>query len=97
MTTMGKRVKEIRESLKFTQKEFADFFGFSRAFIGAVEKDRSKFSVEHLVKLLVSYDVNINYILAGKGEMFLEPKTITKELDAIIDKKIDEKLKQRGF
>lgn len=72
MSTMGSRIKEIREALSLKQDDFANHFQVSRAFISAVEKDKSKFSVDNLVKLLVDYDVNINYVLARRGNMFLE-------------------------
>lgn len=71
MNTMGNRVKLIRKSMGLNQEEFSKIFNCSNAFISAVEKDKSKLSVENLIKLLVEYNVNINYLLADIGEMFI--------------------------
>lgn len=72
MSSIGNRIKKIREELRLTQEQFAEVFGFNRAFISAIEKDKSKLSVDNLVKLLLTYKVNMNYVLAGIGEMFIK-------------------------
>ena len=88
MSNMGERIQQIRRSLNMTQQEFGDIFGVKKSFICAVEKGDSKLSVDNLVKLLVNHNVNINYILGGQGNMFLEQKTDTKieDLNSKIDK-----------
>lgn len=87
MTTMGKRIQMIRKSLGKTQQQFGDIFGVKKSFICAIEKDDSKLSVDNLVKLLVNYKVNINYVLDGQGSMFLEQESDTKNKD--VNSKID--------
>lgn len=72
MSTQGERIKKIREELRLKQEDFAAIFGFSRAFVSAIEKDKSKLSVDNLVKLLLTYNVNMNYLLGGIGEMFIQ-------------------------
>ena len=82
MTTQGERIKKIREELRLNQEEFASIFGFSRVFVSAIEKNKSKLSVDNLVKLLVTYNVNMNYVLGGIGEMFIqkEPAGLKDEI-----------------
>lgn len=82
MSTIGERTKKIRNSLNLTQIEFAKSFGFSHAFLSAIEKDKSCFSVNHLTKLCLEYNVNINYLLVGKGEMFIkeQPAGLKEEI-----------------
>ena len=71
METFGSRVKQVREKLNLKQSELGALFDCSHAFISAVENDKNKLSVDNLIKLLVTYNVNINYILGGIGEMFI--------------------------
>lgn len=99
MTTMGIRLKKIREALHLKQSELGAVFDCSYAFISAVENDKSKLSVENLIKLLVKYDVNINYVLAGKGNMFNEPLEDTKEeeMKKWFNDMLREEFKKRGL
>jgi transcriptional regulator with XRE-family HTH domain len=71
MTTEGQRVKEVRDKLNLSQEKFGDFFNIGKSFVSAVEKDKKFLSRENLKILLVNHQVNINYILAGKGSPFL--------------------------
>ena len=70
MTSQGNRLKKIRNSLKLSQEEFGKQIGLTRAAIAAVEADNNKFSQDVLCKLILTFDVNINYLLVGKGNMF---------------------------
>ena len=98
MSTQGNRIKKIREELRLTQEQFANVFGFNRAFISAIEKDKSKLSVDNLVKLLLTYNVNMNYVLGGIGEMFNAPQTeqARSELAQLVSVLVDERLKDKG-
>ena len=71
MTTIGERVKEIREELRLSQEKFGEIFNAGKSYISAVEKDKSKLSQDSLVKLLLDYNVNLNYLLGGFSPMFL--------------------------
>ena len=86
MTTMGKRIKEIRKKLHLSQEELGEILGSGKSYISAVENDKSKLSVESLVKLLVNYQVNINYILGGVGKPMLVPEVIEVKVMAILKK-----------
>lgn len=89
MSTMGNRISEIRKRLGLRQEEFAETFQVSRAFISAIEKDRSKFSVDNLIRLQSDYNVNINYILSGIGEPFYETYTLDRQNDTTIPQKVE--------
>lgn len=92
MDTIGQRVKAVRQELKLSQEQFGQIFNAGKSYISAVENDKSKLSVDNLVKLLLNYDVNINYILGGKGEMFNPPEyediktEVLKQVDDILIK-----------
>ena len=97
MSSIGSRIKKIREELRLTQEQFAEVFGFNRAFVSAIEKDKSKLSVDNLVKLLLTYKVNMNYVLGGIGDMFLQDKSGASDVDAHIKKVVAEYLKECGL
>ena len=93
MKTTGQRIRQIRQELKMSQEQFGAIFGAGKSYISAVENDKSKLSVDNLVKLLVNYNVNINYVLAGIGKMFIAPKfeDVKDEVLAEVEKMLKEK------
>lgn len=58
---MGKRQKELADMLDVTVPAISD-----------IENGRNKLSNEMSIKLLERLNINMNYILGGKGEMFLK-------------------------
>lgn len=72
MTTQGKRLKELRETLRLSQVEMGNALGIAGPSIGRVENDKNNLSNENLVKLATLYSVNLNWLLLNKGEMFLK-------------------------
>jgi transcriptional regulator with XRE-family HTH domain len=70
MENQGERLKKIRKELKLSQEEFGKQLGLTRAAIAAVEANNNKFSNEVLCKLAMNFDVNLNYLLVGKGNIF---------------------------
>lgn len=102
MDTEGKRIKKIREDLKLSQDKFGEVFDCGKSFISAVENDKNKLSHDNLVKLLMNYNVNINYILAGIGNPFLtkqdkESLLDNDEIKENVRELIKEELNKRGL
>jgi SOS-response transcriptional repressor LexA len=91
----SERLKRIRETIGVSQSEFARTLGFAASFISGIERDTKDVSRELLQKLLQIYQVNINWLLSGEGEMFLgnperSPKILEKlSLGAIIDQRLE--------
>ena len=71
LETQGERIKKIRHSLCLSQEEFGKIFGITKQYVYSLEKDKLFLNNEKLVKLLVDFDVNINYLLTGVGKMFM--------------------------
>ena len=92
--TAGLRIKEIRKLLHLSQEALGEILGSGKSYISAVENDKSKLSVESLVKLLVNYRVNINYILAGIGKPILAPEY--EEVEDEIEKQVMAVLLKQG-
>lgn len=74
MKSQGSRLKEIRSQLRLSQEEFGKQIGLTRAAIAAVEAGNNKFSNDVLCKLILTFNVNINYLLVGKGCIFNAPE-----------------------
>ena len=71
MTTQGKRLKKIRLALGLSGEDFGKKIGVSKQYISNLEADRNILNNEKLVSLLVDFNVNLNYLIAGKGEIFI--------------------------
>ena len=80
--TQGERIKKIRQALDLTQDEFGDIFNIKRQMVSSIEKDNLVLNNDKLLKLLTDYKININYILAGIGDMFIkeQPAGLKEEI-----------------
>lgn len=63
---IGKRIKNIRESMKMTKEDFAKAIGISGQYLGIVERGGSCLSVEKLKSLCDLTNLSADYILFGK-------------------------------
>lgn len=63
MVTMGKRLKELRESMELTQDEIAKMINISRAGYCHYENDRKEPKIDTLIKLADIYKTSIDYIV----------------------------------
>lgn len=68
---IGERLKIIRESLNLNQTTFADSFSIGQKTYSNYENEKRKISVEFQNVLIEQYGININWLLTGKGSMFL--------------------------
>lgn len=68
--SLGKRLKQIRESLKLSQQQFAEKLSIKSQSVYKVEKDLNGLSNETLINLIKNYNVNVNWLLTGDGQMF---------------------------
>ena len=61
---LGKRIKEERIKLNYTQEALAEIVSVSTAFIGHIERAERSLSLDTLVKICVTLGVTIDYLLA---------------------------------
>lgn len=97
MTTQGERLKNIRRKLGLSQAELGEKLGFSKQYLSNIEADRNLMNNDKLVKLLVDFNVNINYLLASVGEMFNTPTSNEDFRNSEMISLIDEALKRHGL
>ncbi len=68
---VGKRIQALREALRLTQRDFAASLGISSPYVSNLESKPLKKPAPILFyKIAVKYNVNLNYLMLGKGEMF---------------------------
>jgi transcriptional regulator with XRE-family HTH domain len=69
--SIGKRLKELRKELKLSSKIFAENIGEKDYKIRDSETEKQKIANDLLEKIGIYYNINLNWLLTGKGEMFL--------------------------
>lgn len=81
MDAMNVRFKELRKSCHKSQIEFGRIMGLSSSGISEIEAGRRNVTEKHLVMLSNwdEYNVNIDWLRTGQGEMFLPTETDTLE------------------
>lgn len=78
---MPNRIKDIREALKLSQREFGEKLGVSRDVVSNLEYDRvqpKELLLRHICEL---FGVNQNWLETGEGEMFCCDPAQTEKLD----------------
>ncbi len=73
-SVIGERLKELRDSLAYKQEKMAALLAISRNSYGKKEIGETYpgYSVMH--KLGSSFDVSLDWLICGKGPMFLKEK-----------------------
>jgi transcriptional regulator with XRE-family HTH domain len=68
-TKIGKRIRGFRRFLGMSQKEFGQKIGLSYQHISRYEQGKITPSGEVLAKICESYNINLNWLLIGKGSI----------------------------
>lgn len=72
--TVGKRIKRLKTKLKLTSSTLADRLSIPVRTIGSYERDEVPPSEKFLNALISNFHVNINWLLSGVGDMFINEK-----------------------
>ena len=68
--SISQRIKQIRETLELSQRNFSRSLSISHSYIAGVESGALKINTR-LIKLIVSeFNISEAWLLTGKGEMF---------------------------
>ena len=71
---MKERLKIIRKALSMSQVDFAKTLNITAPYVSMLEKGKYKLSLEKLIILSNTYEVNLNWIINGKGPMFMDAR-----------------------
>ncbi len=69
---LGKRIKMVRQHLIISQSEFGKAIGKRHVDISKYERNEILPNAETLCRIFAKYDVNINWLLSGLGQMFID-------------------------
>lgn len=72
--TKHERLTELRKHLALTQNEMAEAVGVSQVAIQKAESGKSFLKIDNLQILVDLYGVNLNWLVSGEGETFLNSK-----------------------
>ena len=98
MAEYGEKLKQIRQKLLLTQDEFAGALEMKSRAYAAYERNENKPPLFMLEMLCNDYDVNLNWLISGKGNMFNSaPESISSSTKDEIIKTVEEYLKTRGI
>ena len=76
----GKHVREVRDALNLKQEEFSQGLGICFQHLSDIERGKKGTGLDFFFKMLTVYNVNLNYLLLGEGEMFLYESCNNQEL-----------------
>lgn len=91
---VSQRLKKFRKATGLTQQDVAQTLNVTTSAVGFIETGKSKIGIDHLTTLQEVYKLNSQWLLTGKGDMFIdEPQTenvsAIQELSAKLDRLID--------
>ncbi len=64
---VGRRLREVRKSKKYTQEKMAEKMGIYAKYLSSLERGVSKPSLPFIMKFSEINDVSLDYILKGEG------------------------------
>ena len=97
MEQIGKRIKNVRKLLNKSQEELAKELNVTKQAISNIENSKSAPSISLLSKLLIDYDININYILSGLGDVFVTKEKTYQSLRQSLIKEVELFLDTKGL
>lgn len=97
MKLIGNRFKQIRKLLSKSQEQLATELDVTKQAISNIETCKSFPSIQLLYKLCHDYDVNINYLLTGNGEIFVIKEKTYQSLRNTLIQEVENILNVRGI
>jgi transcriptional regulator with XRE-family HTH domain len=89
---MTERIKQLIETLGFSQLQFADQIGVNRTVVNHILNERNKVSLDVATRILGTYrQVSPDWLLLGTGAMLRgdTPETLHASAPAPEEKKVD--------
>jgi transcriptional regulator with XRE-family HTH domain len=77
------RIKQVRETLNISQRDFAKRVYISQTLLGDIELGKRNVNDRTIELIVNGFNVNKNWLLTGKEEMFVSPPP-DPQLDKLI-------------
>jgi HTH-type transcriptional regulator / antitoxin PezA len=84
MAELCERIKELRSSLKLSQRQFAKRIFVSQTLVNEIELGKRKVNARILHLISYRFSVNMEWLKSGEGDMFFDAPTDTR-LEHIIE------------
>ena len=94
---VASRIKKVRQLLNKSQQELANELNITKQAISNIETGKCAAGLNLLSKLLIDYGVNLNYIIGGKGSVFLTDEKTSASLKSAILNEVENMLIERGI
>jgi transcriptional regulator with XRE-family HTH domain len=96
MKEIGKRIRQIRQSLELNQGDFSKRIEISQSMLSGIESGRETITDRNIKLICLEFGVNEDWLSTGNGEMFrlMELAPDEKDLLAIYEKLESEGRKQ---
>ncbi|MCK4766126.1 MAG: helix-turn-helix transcriptional regulator [Candidatus Aminicenantes bacterium] len=78
------RLKNFRKNIPLSQRDFAEKMGFTAGFISDLENAKSKPSFDFLLKIVDVFNVNLNWLIFGYGEIFYREGEVDIEGESLL-------------
>ncbi|MDQ1351685.1 MAG: hypothetical protein QG657_1990 [Acidobacteriota bacterium] len=72
---IGERIKDIRKKLRLSQKEMSASLNTSASYLSEIETGKANPGPGFFLDISDVYNVSIEYVFHGNGEMFYDPRT----------------------
>ena len=86
---IGMRLKEIRMQMRIGQREMAETLKIAPSYLCDIENGKANPGPEFFVRLVKHYNVNLNYLFLGAGNMKTCLDSLLNTQDVKIGKEID--------
>jgi len=89
---IGNRFKQVRTTLHLTQVDLATHIGISTSSLSQIENGRINPTIEIIQKVSQHYQIDLNWLLLGKGSMHKQPDSYQRldELQQILGKQLEQ-------
>jgi len=74
--SIGFRIRKIRTERNLTQDEFSNKIGIKQANLSHIENKGMKITIDILNKIISDFDIDANWLLSGKGDMYRNEQKI---------------------
>ena len=81
---VGERIKIIRSKLNLSQKEFAEKLNIKQNMLSYYESGRSQPPIDVVEKISITFNINTNWLLTGRGDIFIGDNKSRPEEKGII-------------
>lgn len=83
MSTLGGRIRQVRQEQKLSQQDFAERLGISQSFLSDMERDVKVPGGDTLLSLKRSFGISLDWLLTGELDVLVEGDRIGPRSNAL--------------